>query len=359
MANRFWVTQPVSGAVVSVASPPQVRLTVSSTTGMTTGDTRVVFGVGGTTEANGTWVITVIDATHIDLQGTTFANLYTSGGSVNGRWDATNTNNWVTTSGGTNYGQTVPGTSDAVTLDGSSGGGTVTPNGPNSGAVTVQSITCGAFTGTLDFSANNNNVTLSAAAAFSGTGTGTRTINLGNGTWTLSSAAGASNIWDMTTTTNLTFNANSSVIALTGNVTGIQTRPFVGGGLTYATVQIGASVGGTTISGANTFGTLTITGPNAVTSSANLTITNLNLSGTSGNPVYFASSSLSTQRTLTITTLTATWAALRSLIGTGTATNSFDLGNNSGITITPPASGGISVDTVTAAIMDARVMTPY
>lgn len=359
MANRFWVTQPVSGAVVSVASPPQVRLTVASTTGMTTGDTRTVFGVVGTTEANGTWVITVIDGTHIDLQGTTFANLYTSGGSVNGRWDATNTNNWVTTSAGTNYGQTVPGTGDVVTLDGSSGGGTVTPNGPNSGAVTVQSITCGAFTGTLDFSANNNNVTLSSSTGFSGSGSGTRTINLGNGTWTLSSTSN-STPWDMGTTTNLTFNANSSTIILSGNTAATSTRTFAGGALTYSSIQVnGTAAGGlTTITGVNTIGTLTATGPNALAFGANQTITNLNLNGSSGAAVGCMSNIIgATQRTLTITTLTATWAAFRAIIGSGTATNSFDLGSNSGITITAP--GSISVDTVTAAIMDARVMTPY
>lgn len=76
--------QNVSNAVVSVTSPPQVRLTVS-TTGWITGQTVTVSGILGTTEANGTRVITVIDATHVDLQGTTFANAYVSGGTVGGR----------------------------------------------------------------------------------------------------------------------------------------------------------------------------------------------------------------------------------------------------------------------------------
>ena len=64
-----------------------VRLTVSSTSGWTTGDSKTVSAVTGTTEANGTWLITVIDATHIDLQGSTFANLYVSGGIVGGSLD--------------------------------------------------------------------------------------------------------------------------------------------------------------------------------------------------------------------------------------------------------------------------------
>ncbi len=59
-----------------------IRLTIGSTARYTTGETRTVEGVQGTTEANGDWVITVIDGTTIDLQGSTFTNAYTSGGYV-------------------------------------------------------------------------------------------------------------------------------------------------------------------------------------------------------------------------------------------------------------------------------------
>lgn len=65
-----------------------VRLTVSSTSGWSTGDIKVVASVGGTTEANGTWTITVVDGTKITLQGSTYANAYTSGGYVAGSLDA-------------------------------------------------------------------------------------------------------------------------------------------------------------------------------------------------------------------------------------------------------------------------------
>jgi hypothetical protein len=64
-----------------------IRLTVSSTTGWATGDIKTIASVGGTTEANGTWTITVINGTTIDLQGSTFANAYTSGGYVEGSID--------------------------------------------------------------------------------------------------------------------------------------------------------------------------------------------------------------------------------------------------------------------------------
>jgi hypothetical protein len=42
----------------------------------------IVSGVGGTTEANGTWKASYVDSTHLDLLGSTFANEYTSGGTM-------------------------------------------------------------------------------------------------------------------------------------------------------------------------------------------------------------------------------------------------------------------------------------
>jgi len=61
-----------------------VRLTVSDTTGYSTGQIKTVSDVLGTTEANGTWTITVVDGTHVDLQSSTFANVYVSGGTIGG-----------------------------------------------------------------------------------------------------------------------------------------------------------------------------------------------------------------------------------------------------------------------------------
>lgn len=58
-----------------------IQLTVN-TTNIITGNTVVVAGVTGTTEANGTWVVTVIDGTHMDLQASTFTNAYVSGGTA-------------------------------------------------------------------------------------------------------------------------------------------------------------------------------------------------------------------------------------------------------------------------------------
>lgn len=68
----------VSGAVNNGAG--LIRLTVNSTADITTGNYMFVNSVGGVPNATGNWTVTVIDATHVDLQGSTFAGLYTAGG---------------------------------------------------------------------------------------------------------------------------------------------------------------------------------------------------------------------------------------------------------------------------------------
>lgn len=59
-----------------------IRLSVADTSTFATGQSKTVSDVVGTTEANGTWTITVVDATRIDLQGSAFANAYVSGGTI-------------------------------------------------------------------------------------------------------------------------------------------------------------------------------------------------------------------------------------------------------------------------------------
>lgn len=59
-----------------------IRLTMASTSTLATGSIAGVSDVGGTTEANGSWVITVIAGTTVDLVGSTFTNAYASGGSI-------------------------------------------------------------------------------------------------------------------------------------------------------------------------------------------------------------------------------------------------------------------------------------
>lgn len=82
-----WIASKVTVAGTPVAitgavnnGGGKVRLTVGSTAGFQTGQIRTISAVGGTTEANGTFPITVVSATQIDLLTVTFSNAYTSGG---------------------------------------------------------------------------------------------------------------------------------------------------------------------------------------------------------------------------------------------------------------------------------------
>lgn len=72
----------VTGAVDNGAG--LIRLTVTGH-GYTTGDRIIVDSVGGVANAHGSWIVTVIDANTIDLQGSTFAGTFTSGGITTNR----------------------------------------------------------------------------------------------------------------------------------------------------------------------------------------------------------------------------------------------------------------------------------
>ena len=70
----------VTGCVSGTGSV--YRLTVTSTSGIATNDFATVSGVVGCPGANGTWSCTVVDGTHLELQGSIFAGTYLSGGTV-------------------------------------------------------------------------------------------------------------------------------------------------------------------------------------------------------------------------------------------------------------------------------------
>jgi hypothetical protein len=268
-----------------------------------------------------------------------------------GTWDGSTTTNWSLTSGGAG-GQSVPGAADTVTFDGSSGAGTVTVNT----TVSVQSISMGTYTGTLDFSVNNNNVTLSGSSPLQTNGSSTRTLNMGNGTWTFNTTSAATP-FDFTTMTNFTLNQNGATFLI---------QP--------TSAPLGAQAAG--LNAALTINNLTINMPSLSASTrrvpfqffnagtiTNLVVTNaywLEFSGgstitlTNGLTINGGSSSqqiiLKSQSTNSAATLsvggavTCNWCAISDITKAGagsiTATNSFDLGGNSGVTISGPAAGG-------------------
>lgn len=268
-----------------------------------------------------------------------------------GTWDASDTTHWASTSGGAG-GASVPGSSDAVTFDGSSGGGTVTVNTNITLSSSVPSFTMGAFTGTIDFATNNNNI---SAGGFNLSGTGTRTLNMGNGTWTATGTTGQ--VWTAQTPTNMTLNANSSSIVFNGDSTSTgrqiilgATASFAAGG-SYNNVTVSNSSVNTlpidlNSSGASTIGgTLTFTNVRNVRLPAGATFTvtgAITASGASNSPLFLYASSAATLSVGATNTWDWVFPLNITKAGAGSIsiTNSYDTGNVSGITITNPSSGG-------------------
>ena len=70
----------VTGAANNGSGLIRITLAAPGTTGLVTGQEGSVSAVGGTTEADGTWILTVISSTQLDLQSSTFVNTYSGGG---------------------------------------------------------------------------------------------------------------------------------------------------------------------------------------------------------------------------------------------------------------------------------------
>ncbi|HEY2170329.1 MAG TPA: phage tail protein, partial [Candidatus Angelobacter sp.] len=69
------------GAITAASNASPIKITVANH-GFNTGETVVIAGVGGNTAANGTWVITVVDANNFTLSGSIGSGAYTSGGTA-------------------------------------------------------------------------------------------------------------------------------------------------------------------------------------------------------------------------------------------------------------------------------------
>jgi hypothetical protein len=164
------------------------------------------------------------------------------------------------------------------------------------GAITVT-------TGTFD--ANGYNVTLSGASSSVATsGTGTRTIAVGSGTLAISGTGG----WNAATSTNLTVTGTGTI-----SLTSASAKTFDGGGIAYTNITLNQGGNGAlTISGNNTFKSITSTaaGANTInigTSTQRIT-TSWTATGTAGNILTVQGTSASSPGTLIFT-------------GSGTAAN--------------------------------------
>ena len=201
-------------------------------------------------------------------------------------------------------------------------------------ALNVGTSNIGFVYGSFNTSASNYSIT---AGQLTSAISNIRTISFNASTITLSTTTPISFI-----STNLTFSAGTSTISASSN-----SLTFAGGGLTFYNVSFtSAAATAITITGANTFNTLsfagrTTVGITPVTFSANQTIGTLTLNaGTAAAyRTFLASDTIGTQRTLTVTTLTAGAADYDfrdiAVIGTAaplTGTRFGDCKGNSGIT---------------------------
>jgi len=195
---------------------------------------------------------------------------------------------------------------------------------------------------------NNQTVGATSGVIFSSNNSNTRSLTLGTTTWTIPTTTGVT-VWNIGTSTGMTLSAASSTINMGDPFTGVV---FAGGGLTYGTftttsMTVAANF---TITGANTFGTLTLSvsgsSLNARTDgyflAANQTVTGTFTSnGTAANKrVFIGSNAPGTQRTISAATVSCTYIDLRDILGSGAGSwnlsgvtgGSGNCGGNSGIT---------------------------
>lgn len=357
-ASRFWNPYIVTGAVAGTAGV--CRLTISPAitgSGLLAGDSTTTTNITGATGCNVTATVsTVVDSTHIELTGTTFGGAYVSGGCVSGgRITSGNTSNWAASSTSTcgSGGSSVPGSADDVTFDANSLTGVIVSN---FSGWTTKSITTGAFVGTLDNSVNNDPWTIGGGTlGWSGTGSGTRTIKLGSATYTLNDVNG--NIWNWSTTTNLTLNAGTSTILF--SAVGLTSRNFICNGAqcafnAFTVTNASPHADGIFISGSQiSFVNLTMTNVRQLTLPGNATTTvsgTLSYSGSGGQYGVLTSNSGGAGTFAATLSVAGAWAPqnllMQNLIQSGAGSIScnpcVDGGGNttSGTFTITPASGG-------------------
>lgn len=263
-----------------------------------------------------------------------------------------------------------------------SAGKTLPPLSINGTGITVTQGDAFAFTGTPatnaycltvfagTYTTNNFNITWTgssssnAGGGISVSGSSARTLTLGSSTITFTMQS-SNNIdfFNATTTTNLTFNANTSTITCVNNSgsVNVTNAGFIGGGLTFNNVTLQNLNGGyisstfnyysIPISGANTFANLTLTGRTTAgtgyyTLAANQTVTGTFTASAGTDASYrsfLASNTFGTARTITCAAVSLTDIDFRDITMAGAAspasgTRLGDCGGNTNITFPAPKS---------------------
>lgn len=347
--SKIFLTSAVAGeTIVDMGVTTNLTVTGGGTTGgfyrnqTVTSSVQIGWSSGGTTARTVNLFITGGSAQLTLSSGAYFKKLDFTGSSCNVVNSASTP---LFVSGDVILSSTGTYTGLEITFNGSS---TVTSNGKtlqdiivNAAGITVSladAFSCAVFTLTQGtFNTNSFNVTTTSTSV---TGTSARTLTMGSSTWTVTEFS--TTIWNATTTTNLTFNAGTSTISLTS----ASAKTFVGGGLTYYNLNQGGT-GALTITGSNTFNDITDTAQPATitfTAGTTQTVSNFTVSGIDGALVNLQSSTAGTQFTLSKSSgaVAIQHVSIRDCNATGgatwSATNSADISNNTGWTITvgPP-----------------------
>lgn len=177
------------------------------------------------------------------------------------------------------------------------------------------------------FDAANFNVTCGALLS---SNSNTRVLTMGSGTWTLKDNG---TVWNTSTATGLTLNANTSTIVCDSGTA----KTFTGGGLTFYTLRQGGA-GVLTIAGSNTFNDWSSAGAYTfrITAGTTQTFTNFTLSGTAGNLVVLDTTSAGSAASLSKAsgTVSVSYLSIKDSTATGgatwNATNSTDVSGNTG-----------------------------
>jgi len=270
-------------------------------------------GLDGTMTLAGTGIGLTVSGS-LTFQATNFTRTYTGTTTFN----ATTTGKTVTTNGVSVV---------SVVFDGVGGNWTL------GSALTTGTITV--TNGTFDTSSSGNYAV--SASTFSSSNSNVRTINLNASTITLSGTSAIT----FTTSTNLTLNAGTSTINLSS-----ASATFAGGGLTYYNVAFtSTAITLVTLSSANTFNNLSITGRTTVGISQIRISANQTINGTftasagtaSAYRIMFFSDTTNTTRTLTCAAVSLTDTDFIDITIGGAAspasgTRLGDVKGNSGIT---------------------------
>lgn len=279
------------------------------------------------------------------------ADRYWVGGS--GTWDNTSTANWAATSGGAS-GASAPNSGDIVYFDANSGtsavvtvasGATCLRVNINKSDITINLTTNFTVGGFFNFDAGTFDADVYDVTAneFQLDGSSVKTINMGSGIWT--ATANNSNAWNANAA-NLTLNAETSTIRLTGDGTSV--RNFTGGGKTYNKLEIagGSSAIILVIDSSSTFNEISSTRTGAFTirftAGTTNTFTTWSVTGTSGNVVTLQSSTNGSAYTLALAgggfTEGIDYLNVRDAVGSPLS-DTWYIGANSVLNATAPNSG--------------------